>query len=97
MKSTYPIANTKTSDYYDPFVSIHRGVFNTRNRAEHTRKRKIVSHTFAPKSVLEFEPYIRQNLELWAKQWDSIVQKSPNRDGTADLDCLNWCMFLSAD
>ncbi|KAH6975208.1 cytochrome P450 [Ilyonectria sp. MPI-CAGE-AT-0026] len=85
------------SDYYDPFVSIHRGVFNTRNRAEHTRKRKIVSHTFAPKSVLEFEPYIRQNLELWAKQWDSIVQKSPNRDGTADLDCLNWFNFVAFD
>ncbi|KAH7141470.1 cytochrome P450 [Dactylonectria estremocensis] len=82
------------SDYYDPFVSIHRGVFNTRNRAEHSRKRKIVSHTFAPKSVLEFEPYIHQNIELWVKQWDAIIQKS---SGTADLDCLNWFNYLAFD
>ena len=34
------------SEYYDAFVSIRRGLFNTRDRAEHTRKRKTVSHTF---------------------------------------------------
>ncbi|KAH6889628.1 cytochrome P450 [Thelonectria olida] len=85
------------SDYYDPFVSIHRGVFNTRIRAEHTRKRKLVSHTFAPKSVLEFEPYIRQNLELWAKQWDAKIRESTKRDGSADLDCLNWFNYVAFD
>ncbi|KAK4702902.1 benzoate 4-monooxygenase, partial [Phenoliferia sp. Uapishka_3] len=31
------------SDFYDAFVSIFRGLFNTRDRAEHTRKRKIVA------------------------------------------------------
>ncbi|GAA5933310.1 hypothetical protein JCM1841_001489, partial [Sporobolomyces salmonicolor] len=39
------------SDFYDAFVASDvRGLFNTRDRTEHTRKRKIVSHTFAPKS-----------------------------------------------
>ncbi|KPM45169.1 Benzoate 4-monooxygenase [Neonectria ditissima] len=85
------------SDYYDPFVSIHRGLFNTRNRAEHSRKRKIVSHTFAPKSIVEFEPYIRQNLELWVKQWDSIIQESVKSDGTADIECLAWFNYLAFD
>jgi len=45
------------SDFYDAFVSIKRGLFNTRDRAEHTRKRKMISHTFAPKSITQFEPY----------------------------------------
>jgi benzoate 4-monooxygenase len=45
------------SEFYDAFVSIRRGLFNTRERAEHTRKRKMVSHTFAPKSIVQFEPY----------------------------------------
>lgn len=45
------------ADFYDAFVSIRRGLFNTRDRAEHTRKRKLVSHTFAPKSISQFEPY----------------------------------------
>ncbi|KAM5346125.1 hypothetical protein ACJ41O_009130 [Fusarium nematophilum] len=84
------------SDFYDPFVSIHRGLFNTRNRAEHTRKRKLVSHTFAPKSVLEFEPYIHQNLELFVKQWDSI-SNTPEADGAGRLDCLSWFNYLAFD
>ncbi len=45
------------SEFYDAFVSIKRGLFNTRDRTEHTRKRKLVSHTFAPKSIGQFEPY----------------------------------------
>lgn len=41
------------ADFYDAFVaSPVRGLFNTRNRAEHTRKRKIVSHTFASRPFL---------------------------------------------
>ncbi|SPO02042.1 probable benzoate 4-monooxygenase cytochrome P450 [Cephalotrichum gorgonifer] len=63
------------ADFYDTFVSIRRGLFNTRSRAEHTRKRKVVSHTFAPKSVLEFEPYICDNLHTFVRQWDSISAK----------------------
>lgn len=43
------------SEYYDAFVSIQRGLFNTRDRVEHTRKRKTVSHTFSAKSIGQFE------------------------------------------
>lgn len=35
------------ADFYDAFVSIRRGLFNTRDRTEHGRKRKIVSHVFS--------------------------------------------------
>ncbi|KAL2670131.1 hypothetical protein Neosp_015012 [[Neocosmospora] mangrovei] len=84
------------SDFYDPFVSIRRGLFNTRSRAEHSRKRKIVSHTFAPKSVLEFEPYIHQNLDLFVKQWDR-ASSNPEADGAGKLDCLSWFNYLAFD
>ena len=36
---------TLKSDFYDAFVSIRRGLFNTRDRAEHTRKRKPLRST----------------------------------------------------
>jgi benzoate 4-monooxygenase len=49
-----------------------------------------VSHTFAPKSVLEFEPYIHQNLDLFVKQWDR-ASSNPEADGAGRLDCLSWC------
>ncbi|KAK3995518.1 benzoate 4-monooxygenase [Cladorrhinum sp. PSN332] len=85
------------SDFYDAFVSIRRGLFNTRDRAEHSRKRKIVSHTFSVKSVAELEPYIHSNLELFVRQLDNLISRSRNADGAAHLDCLNWFNYLAFD
>ncbi|KAK4212553.1 cytochrome P450 [Rhypophila decipiens] len=86
------------SDFYDAFVSIRRGLFNTRNRAEHTRKRKIVSHTFSVKSVAQFEPYIHSNLELFVKQWDNLAATAKEtKSRFAQIDCLNWFNYLAFD
>ncbi|KAK3359561.1 putative benzoate 4-monooxygenase cytochrome P450 [Lasiosphaeria hispida] len=85
------------SEFYDAFVSIRRGLFNTRDRHEHTRKRKIVAHTFSVKSVAQFEPYIHSNLELFVKQWDNLILRSPQPGGAAHLDCLNWFNYLAFD
>ena len=78
-------------------MSIKRGLFNTRDRAEHTRKRKIVSHTFSAKSVSQFEPYIHGNLELFVKQWDSLIKKTTQADGSIHIDCLKWFNYLAFD
>ncbi|KAI1506410.1 cytochrome P450 [Biscogniauxia marginata] len=83
------------SEFYDAFVSIRRGLFNTRNRHEHTRKRKMISNTFAPKSIGQFEPYIHQNLETFVDKWDELVDNSPNR--TAHIDCLKWFNYVAFD
>ncbi|TRX92247.1 hypothetical protein FHL15_006862 [Xylaria flabelliformis] len=85
------------SEFYDAFVSIKRGLFNTRDRAEHTRKRKLVSHTFAPKSVSQFEPYIAENLETFVNRWDELAEKSPRADKTAHVDCLKWFNYVAFD
>ncbi|EEP80326.1 benzoate 4-monooxygenase [Uncinocarpus reesii 1704] len=86
------------SEYYDAFVSIRRGLFNTRNRAEHTRKRKTVSHTFSAKSIGQFEQYIHANLQLFLQQWTQIcdLQRNP-RSGYASIDALNWFNYLAFD
>jgi benzoate 4-monooxygenase len=83
------------------FVSLQRGVFNTRSRSEHTRKRKIVSHVFSQKNVLEFEPNVRSALLLLTKQWDQMVERGleghsgqegestwTSHDGRVWYDCL---------
>ncbi|KAI1120335.1 cytochrome P450 [Nemania abortiva] len=85
------------ADFYDAFVSIKRGLFNTRDRAEHTRKRKLVSHTFAPKSISQFEPYIAENLETFVNRWDELAAKSPRGDKTAHVDCLKWFNYVAFD
>lgn len=85
-----------TSSFYDTFVSITRGIFTTRSRPDHTRKRKIISHTFSAKSIHQFEPYIHANLELFVRQWDKLIAQSPAGRG-ANLDCLNWFNYLAFD
>lgn len=89
------------SEFYDCFVSIHRGLFSTRVRAEHTRKRKLVSHTFSAKSIAQFEPYIHENLRLFVQQLDSLVEQSQVRNSVgqreAQVDCLGWFNYLAFD
>jgi benzoate 4-monooxygenase len=60
------------SSFYDAFVSIQRGLFNTRDRKEHARKRKIVSHVFSQKNVVEFEPHIKLYVGMLLGQWDRL-------------------------
>jgi len=90
---------TAKSPFYDAFVAtIHRGLFNTRDRAQHTRKRKIVSHIFAKNSVNEFEPYIQQTVRGFIKKWDKKCDKSSNKDGWSEwFDGLNWYNYLAFD
>ncbi|KAH9849581.1 cytochrome P450 monooxygenase pc-bph [Lenzites betulinus] len=101
---------TLKSDFYDAFVSIQRGVFNTRSRPEHARKRKIVSHIFSQKSVLEFEPHVRVHLIQLFKQWDMLCDGGvkgisgnegeggwSGRKGRVWYDCLPWYNYLAFD
>lgn len=88
----------ETSNYYDAFVSIQRGLFNTRDRAEHTRKRKTISHTFSAKSVAQFEVYIHRNLKELVKQWTRISENAmKSGQAFAGLDSLQWFNFLAFD
>ncbi|KAI0831958.1 cytochrome P450 monooxygenase pc-bph [Trametes gibbosa] len=101
---------TLKSDFYDAFVSIERGLFNTRSRPEHARKRKIVSHIFSQKSVLEFEPHVRVHLSELFLQWDKLCEGGAKglsgdlgeggwrgRDGRVWYDCLPWYNYLAFD
>ncbi|KAK8197312.1 cytochrome P450 3A3 [Phyllosticta capitalensis] len=83
------------SEYYEAFVSIQRGLFSTRDRAEHTRKRKTVSHTFSAKSVGQFEQYMHNNIEDLIAQWDRM-SKSAGGD-YAHMDALHWFNYLAFD
>ncbi|KAJ6570988.1 cytochrome P450 monooxygenase [Mycena vulgaris] len=98
------------STFYDAFVSIERGLFNTRDRKQHARKRKIVSHIFSQKSVVEFEPHISLYVGMLLAQWDRLYDgavKGLSGDegdggwvghgGRLWLDCLPWVNYLAFD
>jgi benzoate 4-monooxygenase len=97
------------SNFYDAFVSIQRGLFNSRDRTQHARKRKLVSHIFSQKSVLEFEPHIRLYVGLLLEQWERLFDLAlkgqrgdegqgqgggwEGRSGRLWMDVLPWCNF----
>jgi benzoate 4-monooxygenase len=86
------------SEYYDVFVSIQRGLFNTRDRNEHTRKRKAVSHTFSAKSVGQFEQYIHHNLDLLVERWTDLSKTAKDAGNQyAEIDALHWMNYLAFD
>jgi len=87
---------TLKSDYYDAFVAMRRGLFNTRDRAEHTRKRKTVSHTFSAKSIGQFEQYIHHNLEMLTQKWDDLSTKTGAGKYT-QFDALHWFNYVAFD
>ncbi|SGY20997.1 BQ5605_C016g08182 [Microbotryum silenes-dioicae] len=85
------------------FVAVRTGLFNTRDRQEHTRKRKIVAHTFSQKSVQEFEPYIAETVRLLLKKWDELCDRAKNGasggalKGYAVIETLDWYNALAFD
>ncbi|KAK0492671.1 cytochrome P450 monooxygenase [Armillaria luteobubalina] len=97
------------SSFYDAFVSITQGLFNIRDRVNHSRKRKIVSHIFSQKSVLEFEPHVNRYIGQLLGQWDRLYDDALKgmsgdegegwigHDGQLWLDCLPWMNYLTFD
>jgi benzoate 4-monooxygenase len=95
---------------YDEFVSIESSLFNTRDRAQHARKRKMVSHAFSHKSVVKFEPHIRLHISDLLGQWDCLYDGAVKGlfgsegeggwtgcDGRLWLNCFPWMNYLAFD
>ncbi|KAF7510923.1 hypothetical protein GJ744_005753 [Endocarpon pusillum] len=99
IQSVYGHGNGFTkSEYYDAFLLVRPGLFSTRDRNEHSRKRKIVSHTFSAKSIGQFERYIHGNLELFEKKWNGICEtQADSQTGYASIDALDYCHYLAFD
>ena len=99
-------SRTLKTDFYDAFVSITRGLFNTRSRPEHTRKRKIVSALFSTYNVTQFEFNIRECLTAFVGQFDRLAadavdkahgQKSDTMYAWVWMDVLSWFNYLAFD
>lgn len=63
------------SEFYYAFDNIEDNIFTTRDRTKHSRKRKIVSHMFSPKSMVGFEPYITKAISIYSYQMSQMIEK----------------------
>ncbi|CZR64190.1 related to cytochrome P450 67 [Phialocephala subalpina] len=87
---------TNCSTFYEAFVVGTTGMFNTRDRIDHTRKRKLMAHAFSLKSVGKFEPYMKSSLERWVAQLDRKTAY-PTQNGLHKFDAMPWFSFLAFD
>jgi benzoate 4-monooxygenase len=55
-------ANMMKDIWYDAGAGPHRNLADVRNKAEHQAKRKMFAHTFAAKTVIGFEPQLREKI-----------------------------------
>nr|BAK09428.1 cytochrome P450 [Postia placenta] len=61
------------SAFYDTFANFRiRNIFNTRDRAEHSRKRRVEAHMFAPQSIRALEETARVHFQVLLRQWDAM-------------------------
>ncbi|KAJ5669751.1 hypothetical protein N7462_010821 [Penicillium macrosclerotiorum] len=86
--------------YYEAFVAKTPGMFNVRDRTEHTRKRKIISHAFSPRSVAAFEPHMMANLQRWVDQLDRMANCVVSPDSNKRyfrFNTMPWFSYLAFD
>jgi benzoate 4-monooxygenase len=83
-------------EFYDAFISGVPGVFNTRNRAQHARKRRIVAHAFSAAACVRFEKYMTENLQTWVRKLDTIVATAEG-NGFKRLNMMPWCTYIAFD
>lgn len=98
LRTVYAHGNGFLKDtFYNAFVSGVPGVFNVRDRVEHTRKRKIVAHAFSPGAVQDFEPHMTSNLIRWVGQLDRLCAHPDQPNGFARINMMPWCTFVAFD
>ncbi|KAF8684009.1 Cytochrome P450 monooxygenase [Rhizoctonia solani] len=65
------------SEFYETFnPGSERDVFNVRDRADHTLKRKRIANIFSPQSILAFEPRVKEHLQQFCAQLDMRCEQS---------------------
>lgn len=77
------------SEYYDNIAGPYHDVANATDRAEHSRKRRVMSHAFSQKQVLTMEQVINQVL-------GDLVVAMDSRLGQ-DIDIRYWFNLFTFD
>ena len=65
-------ANMLKQEWYDAGAGEFRNLADVRDKAEHQRKRKMLAHVFAAKTVVAFEPLLVETLGTFLNQLDSF-------------------------
>ncbi|KAF8755490.1 Cytochrome P450 monooxygenase [Rhizoctonia solani] len=65
------------SDYYAMFrLGTHESLFTSRDKAEHSTKRRRLAHIFSPQNILSYQPRVRNNIRHLVDQLDMRCQQA---------------------
>ncbi|KAF8191518.1 benzoate para-hydroxylase [Mycena galopus ATCC 62051] len=80
------------SAYYDSFVCNGKpSIFSTRDRQDHSTKRRVVSHAFSSTALQEFIPLIHSTIGNFTDRMDEFCSKGEY------FDLLLWVNYLAFD
>ncbi|KAK7028528.1 benzoate 4-monooxygenase [Favolaschia claudopus] len=80
------------SPFYDSFVCNGKpSIFSTRDRQEHSAKRRIVSHAFSSSALQEFIPLIHSTIGDFTQRMDEFCNNAEY------FDALLWFNYLAFD
>ncbi|GAB1522346.1 hypothetical protein RhiTH_005460 [Rhizoctonia solani] len=95
------------SDYYAMFrLGTHDNLFTSRDKAEHSTKRRRLAHIFSPQNILSYQPRVRNNIRHLVDQLDMRCQQAAEgrsgfnwsaKDGRAVLDICSQMSYLAFD
>ncbi|KAF5335214.1 hypothetical protein D9757_011663 [Collybiopsis confluens] len=86
-----PNAPAKSS-FYDAFVCNGKpSLFSTRDRRDHSRKRRVVSHAFSSIALREFVPMIQSSINEFLESMDKTCERGEF------FDALPWFNYLAFD
>ncbi|QRW15563.1 cytochrome P450 family protein [Rhizoctonia solani] len=96
------------SEFYDAFVNNNgdRNIFDIRDKAIHTMKRKRIANIFSPQNVVAFEPRVRVHIQRFCDQLDMRCHEATigtsgfnwtAKDGRAVLNSCPQFAYLTFD
>ncbi len=74
--------------FYDKMAGDFHDIVNSRDHADHARKRKYLSNSFALKTVVEMEPVIRSNFGSLINRIDTFCNSEEER-ASCPQECFN--------
>lgn len=90
-------SNVGKAEFYNAFVHPAANVHNTRDKEQHTRKRRVISQAFGDNALRSMERYILGNVRTFCEQIGVQGGKSDGKGWSQPLNMNNWCTYLAMD
>lgn len=89
-------ANVAKAEFYDAFVHPAPNTHNTRDKALHARKRRVLSQAFSDGALRDLERYILANIRIFCHQI-GLGASGETKGWSAPMNMADWCGYLTMD